>query len=52
MCNIHTSNGYNTVCPPVREDIPRAVASGLSHVEAVVFTSFQKYFNRIRTMGG
>ena len=29
-----TSNSYTTVCPPVRGDNPRALASGLSPVQA------------------
>ena len=28
------SNGYSMVCPPVRGDTPRALASGLSPVQA------------------
>ena len=27
------SNGYSMACPPVREDNPRALASGLSYVQ-------------------
>ena len=29
-----TSNGYDMGCPPVRGDNPRALASGLSYVQA------------------
>ena len=30
----HISNCYTMVCPPVRGDNPRALASGLSYVQA------------------
>ena len=30
----HLSNSYTMVCPPVRGDNPRALASGLSYVQA------------------